>query len=92
MARRVSSTCPLEAVSVDGNPEFASLCVIAGIPLGVIRVFLICDCLLNNSAGLVKYGILYFYVKWNFDVDNGHWAAAAEVNKFAVLWRNCHKK
>ena len=52
---------------------------------GVIRVFLTRDRLLNNSAGLVKYDILYFYVKWNFNADNGHWAAVAEFNKFAVF-------
>ncbi len=85
MVQRASSICPLESVSVDGNHAFGSPCAIAGSPLGVIRVFLIRDRLLNNSAGLVKYGILYFYVKWNFDVDNGHWAVTAEFNKFAVI-------
>lgn len=72
-------------VSVDGNPAFARPCAIAGSPLGVIRVFLIGDRLFDNSAGFVKYGSLYFYVKWNFDVDNRHWADAAEFNKFAAI-------
>lgn len=34
MALRVSSPCPLEPVSVDGNPMFASLCAIAGTASG----------------------------------------------------------